>query len=136
MLTRTSYGAAMQIERQLMTTLEEAKQFARKMRRQMTILRRKALVNTDKSLDLHHEYMQKVIEFFGGLKKMGFRTTDWDEPGKPGRVVPITKEWIAEQRRKETKVQKLARKYRRNPDPKLLREITLAMNEELNMDQA
>lgn len=90
--------------------LAEARRFAKRMRQQMTYRRHKALLNTDKSKDLNHEYMEKVIEYFSGLKKRGFRTTDENEPGVPGRIVPITRQWVKEQLAKETATQKLQRK--------------------------
>lgn len=96
-----------------MATLQEAKAFARKMRRQMTRLRYRALLNTDRNNhEPHRQYMAKVIEFFGTLKEWGFRTTDEDEPGRKGRIVPITEEWIQEQLAKETPLQKLQRRIR------------------------
>lgn len=85
-------------------SIEEARRFARNMRKQMTRRKYKAQLNTNREIssDLHHEYMMKVIEYFGGLKKMGYRAVDdLDESGKIGDIVPITKKWIKERRIKQ-----------------------------------
>ncbi len=44
----------------------------------------------------------ELTNYHKSLKEIGYRTTSEDEPGKAGRVVARTQEWIDNQKAKET----------------------------------
>ncbi len=89
--------------------LEEIRAYARKTRRVLDRLRINSLIySADRPV-----YMKAVTDFFKYLKKHGYRTIGESEKGRCGQVVPITPEWLAEQKIKKTKLDRLRRKCRR-----------------------
>lgn len=94
-------------------TLQEARRFVRNMRQQIERRRLKFVfcTNDKRRSGLYGDMMDKLIEFEGGLKKMGFRTTDEDEPGRVGRVVPRTKEWAEWRKAKDALFQEEMKRF-------------------------
>jgi hypothetical protein len=88
-----------------MGTIEDARKWRKKYKRILDNARWNATLR--KFPDAGHAYIQKINEYYQGLKDMGYRQTDEYEPGRTGRLVPITKEWVTAQRAKMSEVDRL-----------------------------
>ena len=89
---------------------EQAKKIKRKYHRILEKLRIKSLLHSD-----HEAARQIIVEltnYIKALRAIGYRTTDETEPGRSGRLVAITDEWIELQKAKETKRDKLMKSMR------------------------
>ena len=102
----------------------EAKRVYRNFNRQLDRLTDKAR-NGDREAAV--EIISRMTAKNNALHKLGYRTTDEDEDKHP-TIVPITKEWIIAQKKKETKLSKLTKRIRAG-DRDAAHELVLLMAE-------
>ena len=102
----------------------EAQRLRRNYHRRLERLRIKSTYHGDRAASV--KIITVLTEYYTKLKELGYRTTDENEPGRPGRVVPITQQWRDEQEAKKTPMDRLAEKAR-NGDMAARREYILAL---------
>ncbi len=99
----------------------EAKRIHRNYCRQLDRLKIKAR-NGDR--DAAREIIKRMTAHYNALWNLGYRITNEDE--NLPHIVPVTKKWIAQEKLKETKLDKLRKKLRKG-DPDAARQIILEM---------
>lgn len=87
----------------------EVKRIQRNYQRRLNRLRIKARSGDNIAA---RKLMVSLAEEHQAIKALGYRFTDENEPGRPGRLVKRTQEWIDEQVAKETVEDKMRRKIR------------------------
>ena len=103
--------------------MEEAKRVYRNYNRQLDRLEEKCR-SGDREAAI--EIISRMTARNHALHKLGYRITDEDE-NLPS-IVPITKEWIVAQKKKETKLDKLKKRIRAG-DRDAARKLVLLMAE-------
>ena len=90
-----------------------AKKIRRKYHRILEKLRICSTYHGDREASLN--ILKKMTEYNSALRAIGYRITDESEPGRRGRLIPITQEWVDAELAKETRIEKLTR-MTRNPN--------------------
>ncbi|RDJ35409.1 MAG: hypothetical protein DWQ19_11375 [Crenarchaeota archaeon] len=73
--------------------------------------------------DAAKEIIVQLTNYEQELRNLGYRRTDETEPGRAGRLVAITQEWIDEQKSKETELDRLMKQCRKDHNKAVLKQI-------------